>query len=153
MFNGSVNLGTNGRSEESKDQGFNKVSNSSDSLLTIDEVQKTLTNPSTLSSLYEAWRKGVLKVERTWGRIGSPSQIVIYKPDSCLLPDDIIQITDTKSDKERDFAVVTWNINSIRSRLELLLEWLAEKQPDLVALQETKVEDVNFPIFDLQQAG
>ena len=33
------------------------------------------------------------------------------------------------------------------------MDWLAEKQPDLVALQETKVEDVNFPIFDLQQAG
>ena len=117
----------------------------------VQEVQKTLRNPSTLSALYEAWRKGTLKVERTWGRIGSPSQIVIYKPDSCLLPDDILQITDTTS--EKDFTVVTWNINSIRSRLELLLDWLAEKQPDLVALQETKVEDVNFPIFDLQQAG
>ena len=119
----------------------------------VHEVQKTLRNPSTLSSLYEAWRKGTLTVERTWGRIGSPSQIVIYKPDSCLLPDDILQITDTTSEKEKDFTVVTWNINSIRSRLQLLLEWLAEKQPDLVALQETKVEDVNFPIFDLQQAG
>ena len=42
MFNGSVNSGTNGRAEESLDKGFNKVSNSSDSLLTIDEVQKTL---------------------------------------------------------------------------------------------------------------
>ena len=119
----------------------------------VQEVQKTLRNPSNLSALYEAWRKGTLMVERTWGRIGSPSQIVIYKPDSCLLPDDILQFTDTKSEKEKDFTVVTWNINSIRSRLELLLEWLAEKQPDLVALQETKVEDVNFPIFELQQAG
>jgi len=42
MFNGSVNSGTNGRSEESLDKGVNAVSNSSDSLLTIDEVQKTL---------------------------------------------------------------------------------------------------------------
>ena len=42
MFNGSVNSGTNGRSEESLDKGFNTSSNSSDSLLTIDEVQKTL---------------------------------------------------------------------------------------------------------------
>ena len=42
MFNGSVNSGTNGRSEESIDQSLNKVSNSSDSLLTIEEVQKTL---------------------------------------------------------------------------------------------------------------
>ena len=42
MFNGSVNSGTNGRSEESIDKGFNTISNASDSLLTIDEVQKTL---------------------------------------------------------------------------------------------------------------
>ena len=42
MFNGSVNSGTNGRSDESIDQGLNKISNTSDSLLTIDEVQKTL---------------------------------------------------------------------------------------------------------------
>ena len=42
MFNGSVNSGTNGRSDESIDKGFNIPSNSIDSLLTIDEVQKTL---------------------------------------------------------------------------------------------------------------
>jgi len=42
MFKGSVNPGTNGRSEECINEGMNTVSNSSDSLLTIDEVQKTL---------------------------------------------------------------------------------------------------------------
>ena len=42
MFNGSVNSGTNGRSEEFLDKGLNTASNTSDSLLTIDEVQKTL---------------------------------------------------------------------------------------------------------------
>ena len=42
MFNGSVNSGINGRSEEAIDKGFNSVSQSSESLLTIEEVQKTL---------------------------------------------------------------------------------------------------------------
>ena len=42
MFNGSVNSVTNGRSEESVDKELNTVSNLGDSLLTIDEVQKTL---------------------------------------------------------------------------------------------------------------
>ena len=42
MFKGSVNSGTNGRSEESLDKVFHTASNSSDTLLTIDEVQKTL---------------------------------------------------------------------------------------------------------------
>ena len=42
MFNGLVNSDVSGRSEESIDQGVKKVTSSSDSLLTIDEVQKTL---------------------------------------------------------------------------------------------------------------
>ena len=42
MFNGSVNSGTNGRVEETLAKEINEASNSSDSLLTIDEVQKTL---------------------------------------------------------------------------------------------------------------
>ena len=42
MFNGLVNSGTNGRSDESIDKGLKIDSNSSDALLTIDEVQKTL---------------------------------------------------------------------------------------------------------------
>ncbi len=42
MFNGSVNSGTNSRTDESLGKGFNTALNSSDSLLTIDEVQKTL---------------------------------------------------------------------------------------------------------------
>ena len=42
MFNGSVNSGVNERSEDSIDKGLNISSNPGDSLLTIDEVQKTL---------------------------------------------------------------------------------------------------------------
>ena len=42
MFNGSVNSAINGRSEEFVDKGLNTTANTSDSLLTIDEVQKTL---------------------------------------------------------------------------------------------------------------
>lgn len=119
----------------------------------VQEVQKTLKSASFFSAIYEAWRKGTLTVQRTWGNTDSPSRTVIYKPGCCLLPDDILQITDTTFEQGNNFTVVTWNINSIRSRIALLLDWLAEKQPDLVALQETKVEDVHFPIFDLQQAG
>tara|TARA_B100000700_G_C14427349_1_gene570979 strand:- start:77 stop:538 length:462 start_codon:yes stop_codon:yes gene_type:complete len=42
MFNGSVNSATNGRSDEPIEKGANIAANASDSLLTIDEVQKTL---------------------------------------------------------------------------------------------------------------
>jgi exodeoxyribonuclease-3 len=49
--------------------------------------------------------------------------------------------------------LVTWNVNSLKVRLEQVQNWLAENQPDVLCLQETKTEDVNFPRSELQQAG
>jgi len=49
--------------------------------------------------------------------------------------------------------VATWNVNSIRKRLPLLLEWLAANQPDVMCLQETKVDDALFPADPLRAAG
>ncbi|MCP9848422.1 exodeoxyribonuclease III [Cyanobium sp. Morenito 9A2] len=41
--------------------------------------------------------------------------------------------------------IATWNVNSVRSRLDQLLDWLRQERPDVLCLQETKVEDGNFP--------
>ena len=41
--------------------------------------------------------------------------------------------------------VVSFNVNSLRVRLPIVLDWLAEYQPDIFAVQETKVQDINFP--------
>ena len=49
--------------------------------------------------------------------------------------------------------IATWNINNLKRRLPLLLEWLAEAKPDAVALQETKVTDAEFPHAALEAAG
>ena len=49
--------------------------------------------------------------------------------------------------------IATWNINNLKRRLPLLLEWLAEAKPDAVALQETKVTDADFPRAALEAAG
>jgi exodeoxyribonuclease III len=49
--------------------------------------------------------------------------------------------------------LVTWNVNSIRARLARLLELLAEHRPDVAYLQETKVDDAQFPRLDLAAAG
>ena len=49
--------------------------------------------------------------------------------------------------------VATWNVNSIRVRLPRLLAWLAQHQPDVVCLQETKAVDAQFPFAELQAAG
>jgi exodeoxyribonuclease-3 len=49
--------------------------------------------------------------------------------------------------------LVTWNINSIRARTEKLLTWIGNEQPDVLCLQETKVEDSGFPIDALRARG
>lgn len=41
--------------------------------------------------------------------------------------------------------IATWNVNSIRSRLEAVEQWLMASQVDVLCLQETKVVDVDFP--------
>ena len=49
--------------------------------------------------------------------------------------------------------LATWNINSIRAREERLLTWLGQERPDILCLQETKVEDAGFPSGPLRKAG
>ncbi|MEZ5163599.1 MAG: exodeoxyribonuclease III [Fimbriimonadaceae bacterium] len=49
--------------------------------------------------------------------------------------------------------IATFNVNSIRARMPRLKEWLAEADPDIVAIQETKVEDALFPFADLEDTG
>ena len=51
------------------------------------------------------------------------------------------------------FRLATWNVNSLRVRLPHLLDWLARAQPDAMCLQETKIEDANFPVAELKAAG
>ena len=49
--------------------------------------------------------------------------------------------------------IVTWNVNSVRARLGRLLPWLEEEAPDVVCLQETKVQDLQFPREEIEDAG
>ena len=48
--------------------------------------------------------------------------------------------------------IASWNVNSLKIRLPQLIEWLASRQPDLVCLQETKLEDQNFPRLEIEAA-
>ena len=41
--------------------------------------------------------------------------------------------------------IVSWNINSIRARMEIVEKFLVEESPDVLCLQETKVRDADFP--------
>ena len=49
--------------------------------------------------------------------------------------------------------LVTWNVNSLRARLPRVLEFLADRRPDVACLQETKCDDESFPAQALHDAG
>ena len=49
--------------------------------------------------------------------------------------------------------LVTWNVNSLKMRLEKVEEWLAECEPDIVCLQETKLADTAFPTMAFSALG
>jgi exodeoxyribonuclease-3 len=49
--------------------------------------------------------------------------------------------------------IATWNVNSLKVRLPHVLDWLAEHQPDVLCLQETKLEDKVFPLAEIEAAG
>jgi len=49
--------------------------------------------------------------------------------------------------------IATWNVNSLKVRLPHLLDWLAATSPDIVCLQELKLEDHNFPVAEIEAAG
>jgi exodeoxyribonuclease-3 len=49
--------------------------------------------------------------------------------------------------------VATFNANGIRARLSIILEWLAKESPDVLCLQETKVQDGDFPRQPIEDLG
>lgn len=51
------------------------------------------------------------------------------------------------------FTLMTWNVNSIRARLDNVLAYLDDHQPDVACLQETKVEDPLFPKVPFMELG
>lgn len=49
--------------------------------------------------------------------------------------------------------IATYNVNGIRARLDILLQWLQEEQPDVVCVQELKCPNDKFPSNDIAAAG
>jgi len=49
--------------------------------------------------------------------------------------------------------IATWNVNSIRSRLDRVLNWLDRNSPDVLCLQELKCTDEQFPFAEIQAGG
>jgi exodeoxyribonuclease III len=49
--------------------------------------------------------------------------------------------------------LATWNVNSLKVRLPQVLDWLAANVPDVLCLQETKLDDDKFPAVEITAAG
>ena len=49
--------------------------------------------------------------------------------------------------------IATWNVNSIKSRLDQVIKWCETNQPDVLCLQETKVVDEKFPVKKFNAIG
>jgi len=49
--------------------------------------------------------------------------------------------------------IASFNVNGIRARLPVIIKWLADNQPDVLCIQETKVQDTDFPCDALEESG
>ena len=49
--------------------------------------------------------------------------------------------------------IATWNVNSLKVRLDHVRQWLLQHQPDILAVQETKTVDETFPQAELDEVG
>ena len=49
--------------------------------------------------------------------------------------------------------IATWNVNSLKARIEPVMQWLKELAPDVLCMQEIKVVDDAFPRFELEALG
>ena len=49
--------------------------------------------------------------------------------------------------------IVSWNVNSVRARINNILEYIKENNPDILLLQEIKTQNQNFPIDDFKKKG
>jgi len=49
--------------------------------------------------------------------------------------------------------IATWNVNSLKARMEALEKWLARAEPDVLMIQETKVADAEAPVMPLRMLG
>src|SRR6476659_8107479 len=49
--------------------------------------------------------------------------------------------------------IATWNVNSLKARMDRVLEWLDRAQPDVLLMQETKLADDDAPIMPFRMRG
>ena len=94
-----------------------------------------------VETLYQWLREDRLIVERE-------SKKLVDSSFFFFLPTDSVQLKSSQP-----LRVVTWNVNSVRRRLDLICQFLKIQQPSLIVLQETKTLDASFPHGELLLNG
>jgi len=134
MFNGSVNSGTNGTSDESIEKGLNTVSNSSDALLTIDEVQKTLNRSR--ASVYRYTNTDIRNLNppfnpkklNTEFRSDQKDQLLFHPNEVARFAKDILRIKEVTVEIFNSPSSATQNtLNAILEELRIIRTQLEEK--------------------------
>ena len=122
--------------------------------ISIHELRRTYEGSfqNLAEKIYHSWSSGELSVKRTWGGVLEDAETISYENSACLLPEDVLILKEPENGVSSK-KLVTWNVNSIRSRMNVLLQWLEKHRPEVLCLQETKVEDQLFPSWELEQAG
>src|SRR5262249_27290310 len=59
----------------------------------------------------------------------------------------------SKAHRAEAMRIATWNVNSVKQRIENAVAWLKEREPDIVCLQETKCVDEAFPREPFEALG
>ncbi|WP_413677485.1 resolvase [Prochlorococcus sp. MIT 0916] len=134
MFNGAVNSEANGRAQESTDKGLNKASNSIDSLLTIDEVQKTLNRSR--ASVYRYTNTDTRNLNPSFNprklntefRSDQKDQLLFHPNEVARFAKDILRIKEVTVEIFNSPSSETQNIlNAILEELRIISNKLDEK--------------------------
>ena len=49
--------------------------------------------------------------------------------------------------------IISWNVNSVRARIDNILDYINQAKPDVLLFQEIKTQDENFPYNDFKNLG
>ena len=137
MFNGSVNSATNGRLEEAVNKGLNTVSNSGDSLLSIDDVQKTLNRSR--ASVYRYTNTDTRNLNppfnprklNTEFRSDQKDQLLFHPNEVARFAKDILRIKEVTVEIFNSPSSETKNIlNAILEELRIISNKLDKKSDD-----------------------
>ena len=106
--------------------------------ISIHELRRTCEGSfqNLAEKIYHSWSSGELSVKRTWGGVQEDAETISYENSACLLPEDVLMLKEPENGVSSK-KLVTWNVNSIRSRMYVLLQWLEKHQPEVLCLQET----------------